>query len=71
MAEKQREMRLDDLLSDPIVRLVMRSDGVNPNELRRLIRSRAQAGARRVAANTAAARRAMRSVAGQPAAAEA
>ena len=31
------EPRLDDLLADPIVRLVMRRDGVEPAQLRALI----------------------------------
>ena len=42
MAEKRGEIRLDDLLSDPMVRLVMRRDGVDADALRQLIRSRAQ-----------------------------
>ena len=31
------EPRLDELLSDPLIRLLMRADGVDPAELRRLL----------------------------------
>jgi hypothetical protein len=33
-----REPRLSDVLNDPVVRAVMRADGVNPNELARILR---------------------------------
>lgn len=49
MAEERAEIRLDDLLSDPIVRLVMRRDGVDAGALRQLIRSRAQHAVKRAA----------------------
>jgi len=33
-----REPRLSDVLNDPVVRAVMRADGVNPDELARILR---------------------------------
>jgi hypothetical protein len=39
---RDEEFRLDDLLNDPIVLLLMRRDGVDADELRRLIRSKAR-----------------------------
>ena len=39
-AGRRPERRLDELLSDPIVVLLMRSDGVAADEVRALIRSK-------------------------------
>jgi hypothetical protein len=49
VAEPGAEPSIDDLLSDPLVRVFMAADSVDPEELRALLRSiaeRLQAGAR-------------------------
>ena len=40
--EPSAEPSIDDLLNDPIVRAVMAADGVEPEELRALLRSVAE-----------------------------
>lgn len=43
MPEATPEVTIDEMLADPIVRLVMARDGVQEAELRRLIRQTAEA----------------------------
>ncbi len=39
MTAADRDLSLDELIDDPLVRLVMRRDGVTPEALRRLLES--------------------------------
>ncbi|CAH2600538.1 protein of unknown function [Rhodovastum atsumiense] len=50
--DADRELSYESMLTDPLIRLVMDSDGVTPQQLRVLLEATAQAVAARKAAAT-------------------
>lgn len=39
--QKRKDLTIDEAIRDPMIRLVMKADGVDPNAFERMLRSRA------------------------------